>query len=397
MSHIKRHDYLVEVISALEITPVCAILGPRQCGKTTLAREVAERYKGPVFTFDLEDDRDLAKISDPFLALSDLEGLIIIDRAHLLPHLFESLRVLVDEKKNRHFLILSFAPSHLLQKTSESLAGRITYVEMMPFCLEEVGNDFNKLWSYGGFPPAYMAKTPQASYEWRRAHIKSFLERSMSGLGFRVYPQVIRRFLSLLADCHDDRFNASEIARLLNVTSKTVWAYLDMVEASFMVRRLNPWVADINKRQVKSPKIYFRDTGILHNILGIQTYEELTNHPKLESSWRCFVLEQLIRRYRADPEDCYFWETSNGLGIDLLIVKEGKRRGFILKHSGNTREKSITTAMEDLGLDLIAVVSPPFDMRFFAKSPEKRWDHFCDQVVDVGRTEYIKWTSHEGE
>lgn len=355
MSHIKRADYLMKIIAALEITPVCALLGPRKCGKTALSKVMAETYEGPVFTFDLEDESDLEKLSEPFLALSRLEGLIIIDGAHLLPKLFETLRVLVDEKKNRRFLILSFAPHHLLQKTSESLAGCIIYIEMMPFSIGEIKEveRHKKLWIRGGLPQAFLSKNTQDSWEWRKSYIKDFLKSDMRTLGFNVSPQVMRRFWFLLAEGHGERFNASKIARELDVTPKTVWSYLDVLKASYMVRSLNPWVANISKRQVKSPRIYFRDTGILHSFLNIQTYEDLTNHPKIESSWRGHAMEEVIHYYSADPEDCYYWETQNGAGIDLLIVKDGIKMGFQFQFSDkNKRTKSVDIAKKDLGLDM---------------------------------------------
>lgn len=265
---ISRPQQFAKIIHSFNVTPVCALIGPRQCGKTTIAQRFSEQYQGNVHHFDLEDDRDLAKLQDPMLTLGALEGLIIIDEIHHAPDLFRSLRVLVDEKKQRQFLILGSASQKLLQQTSETLAGRITYIEMTPFSLSEVTNQ-QKLWIRGGFPLAYLAKIDAISEDWRRSYIKTFLEKDIPGFGFSMSPQKIRRFWAMIAHYHGQIFNASEIGLSLGINYKTAQHYLDILESTFMVRRLNPWFSNIKKRQVKSSKIYFRDSGIFHTLMGI--------------------------------------------------------------------------------------------------------------------------------
>lgn len=369
-THILRYSYLKEIHRSFQITPVCALVGPRQCGKTTLAKEFAKEYPNSVYFFDLEDDRDLARFADPLLVLSDLEGLIIIDEIHHCPDLFKTLRVLVDEKKKRHFLILTKASENLFHQTSESLAGRITYIEMMPFSIQEI-NDDNKLFSRGGFPASYLAESEEMSYEWRRSYIKTFLERDIPSLGLKISPQNIRRFWSMLAHYHANIFNASEIARSLGVDPKTSESYLNILEHSFMVRPLYPWLANIKKRQVKSFKIYFRDTGILHTLLNIENYDGLLNHPKLAASWEGFAMEQVIHSHRADLEDCFFWATSNGAKLDLLIAKDGGKVGYEFKFTSKpTITKSMRIALEDLKLDRLNVVVPGSDDFRLSKNKE---------------------------
>lgn len=360
--YITRKDPLADLTYFFKVTPVCALIGPRQCGKTTTARLFAEQYKGPVHHFDLEDDRDLAKLQDPMLTLSALDGLIIIDEIQHVPGLFRTLRVLVDEKKpGRQFLILGSASHTLLQQTAESLAGRVTYLEMTPFSFWEAP-DRQTLWSRGGFPLSYLAPSDKMSYDWRSGYIKTFLEKDIPSLGFTISPQAIRRFWTMLAHYHGQIFNASELGGSLGITYKTAQSYLDILEATFMVRRLNPWFSNIKKRQVKSPKIYFRDTGLFHTLLGIHDHAALLNHPKLGASWEGFAMEHVIRSHRAEPQDCYFWATHTGAELDLLIEKEGKRLGYEFKYSSSpTLTKSMHIALEDLELDELFVITPNSD------------------------------------
>lgn len=361
-SYVTRKDPLAELNYFFQITPVCALIGPRQCGKTTTARVFAEQCKGPVHRFDLEDDRDLAKLQDPMLALSALDGLIIIDEVQHAPDLFRILRVLVDEKKpGRQFLILGSASHKLLQQTAETLAGRITYLEMMPFSLWEVP-DQKVLWSRGGFPLSYLAANEKLSYDWRRGYVKTFLEQDIPSLGFTVFPQAVRRFWTMLAHYHGQIFNASEIGGSLEMNNKTIQNYLDILESTFMIRRLNPWFSNIKKRQVKSPKIYFRDSGIFHTLIGIHDYDALLNNPKLGASWEGFAMEHIIRSHRADAQDCYFWATHTGAELDLLIMKDGKRLGYEFKYTSSPMlTKSMHIALEDLELDELFVITPNSD------------------------------------
>lgn len=360
-SFILRPHLLEQINYNFLVAPVCALIGPRQCGKTTIALEFAKLYNGPIHHFDLEDDRDLAKLQDPMLALGSLEGLIIIDEIHHVPDLFRTLRVLVDEKRDRKFLILGSASQQLLQQTSETLAGRITYIEMMPFSLEEV-TDQKKLWVRGGFPLSYLASIDKISEDWRRSYIKTFLEKDIPNFGITIAPQVIRRFWTMVAHYHGNIFNASEIGQSLGVNYKTAQHYLDLLEATFMLRRLNPWFSNIKKRQVKSPKIYFRDSGLFHTLLGIHDYSALLNHPKLGASWEGFAMEQIIRHLDAENEDCYFWATHTGGELDLLISKNGRNVGFEFKYTSQPAiTKSIHSALEDLEIDKIIVITPESD------------------------------------
>lgn len=358
---VSRPHQLAEIAHNFQVAPVCALIGPRQCGKTTISRQYADQYQGPVHQFDLEDDRDLAKLQDPMLALGALEGLIIIDEIHHAPDLFRSLRVLVDEKKSRQFLILGSASQKLLRQTSESLAGRITYIEMSPFSLSEV-TDKHRLWLRGGFPLSYLAKTDVLSEAWRRSYIKTFLEKDIPSFGFSMSPQKIRRFWTMIAHYHGQIFNASEIGLSLGINYKTAQHYLDILESTFMIRRLNPWFSNIKKRQVKSPKIYFRDSGIFHTLLGIPNNKALQDHPKIGPSWEGFAMEQIIGHHKAESEDCYFWAIQNGAELDLLIEKDGERTGFEFKYTSRPAlTKSIHNALEDLNLNRIIVITPESD------------------------------------
>lgn len=360
-SFIFRPHLLQHISHNFQVAPVCALIGPRQCGKTTIALEFSKQYKGPIHHFDLEDDRDLAKLHDPILALGSLEGLIIIDEIHHVPDLFRTLRVLVDEKKDRQFLILGSASQQLLQQTSETLAGRITYIEMMPFSLTEV-SDHKKLWVRGGFPRSYLASTEKISEDWRRSYIKTFLEKDIPNFGINIAAQTIRRFWTMVAHYHGNIFNASEIGQSLGINYKTAQHYLDLLEATFMLRRLNPWLGNIKKRQVKSPKIYFRDSGLFHTLLGIHDYSALINNPKVGASWEGFAMEQVIRRLEAESEDCYFWATHTGAELDLLISKDGRNIGFEFKYTSHpAMTKSIHSALEDLELNKVVVITPESD------------------------------------
>ncbi len=360
---ITRSKYLEEIKFALQVTPVCALIGPRQCGKTTIAKQISIQYlqqmpNQKVHHFDLEDYRDIAKLQDPMLFLGSLEGLIIIDEIHHLPDLFKSLRVLVDQKQSRKFLILGSASQKLLLQTSETLAGRIKYIEMTPFSLLETNNQ-QQLWTRGGFPLAYLASSDLISDDWRRSYIKTFLEKDIPNFGLNIAPQMVRRFWAMLTHYHGQIFNASEISNSLGIDYKTAQHYLDLLESTFMIRRLNPWLANIKKRQIKSPKIYFRDSGLFHTLLGIVDHQHLIENPKLGVSWEGMAMEQIIKMHQADSEDCYFWCTQNNAELDLLIVKYGKKIGFEFKFTSNPKiTKSMHIAISDLELDNLIVIIP---------------------------------------
>jgi predicted AAA+ superfamily ATPase len=350
---------LLNLISeSFEATPICALLGPRQCGKTTLAKVYTNiRKDEDVHFFDLEDPLDLARLDNPKIAFESLKGIIVIDEIQLRPNLFSVLRVIVDNT-NIKFLILGSASQELIQQSSETLAGRISYLEMSPFSLQEV-DDIQKLWLRGGFPKSYLSSTDKISMNWRKAYVRTFLEKDIPSFGFNISPHVIRRFWMMLTHYHGQVFNASEIGRSIEVTNKTASRYLDILAGTFMVRRLQPWHENISKRQVKSPKIYFRDSGILHALLGIENKENLYTNPKLGISWEGFAVEEIIRFLRADDEDCYFWSTQSGAELDLLIIKNGVKHGFEFKFTDNPKiTKSMHIAMQDLKLDNLTIIVP---------------------------------------
>ena len=320
-----RQSLTDAVISALRQARVVALLGPRQSGKTTLARGIA---RDGVFTcderlnyFDLEDPAHVDRLATPRLALDPLRGLIVIDEIQRRPDLFPMLRVLADrEDVDARFLILGSASRDLIRQGSETLAGRIHFVDVLPFALAETGPaSFDTLWTRGGFPPSFLAPTDDASWQWREQYIRTYLERDIPGLGIRIPPLALRRFWMMLAHYHGQAFNASEIARSLGVADTTATHYLDVLAGTFMVRRLPAWFENLGKRQIKTPKIYFRDTGIYHRLMDIPDRAELANHPKLGASWEGLALEQLIRASGAPDEQLFFWGVHNQAELDPLV------------------------------------------------------------------------------
>jgi len=357
----ERFKVTDEIHFAFEVTPCVAILGPRQCGKTTEAREYArlQHDMAPQNYFDLENARDIERLRDPLLTLSQLNGLIVIDEIQLHPNLFQTLRVLIDDKsRKQRYLILGSASRELIRQTSESLAGRISYIEMGPFSYMETGEQ-NQTWIRGGFPLSYLAKNEEISFAWRRAYIKTYLEQDIPNLGIQIAPENLRRFWMMLAQSQGSVFNASDIGRSLGLTHKTIQHYADILTGTFMVRQLKPWYENISKRQVKSPKIYIRDTGIFHTLLDIKNHAELLVNQKIGASWESFVLEQMIRFHSALSEDCYFWASHQGAELDLLIIKGGKRLGFEVKFNSSPRlTKSMQVVMENLSLNQLHVIYP---------------------------------------
>lgn len=355
-----ERKYLNQISESFQIAPICALLGPRQCGKTTLANEYAKNLKGKFFLFDLEDPLDLAKLDNPKLTLEPLDGLIVIDEIQRRPELFPILRVMVD-KYNKEFLILGSASSELIRQSSESLAGRINYIEMSPLSLEEA-TDVSILWNRGGFPRSYLAKSDMLSNEWRKSYIRTYLEKDIKNLGFDISSQTMRRLWNMIAHYHGQILNASELGRSINVSYKTIDRYIDILSGTFMIRRLSPWFENIGKRQIKSPKIYFRDSGLLHTILGIENTEQLQMHPKLGSSWKGFALEEVIRKLDTDYNDCYFWATQGGAELDLLVIKNGKKLGFEIKYTDSPKiTKSMHSAIDDLNLEQMTIIIPGKD------------------------------------
>lgn len=356
----KRERYLEAIQRQLQVHPLCGILGPRQVGKTTLAKEFIKQTNQEAVFFDLENPLDLGRLENPMLALEGITNkLIVIDEIQRRPDLFPVLRVLADQEgKNRKFLILGSASRDLIRQSSETLAGRIGYIELPPFTLPEV-EDSSKLWFRGGFPRSYLAETDAGSYLWRQDYITTFLERDIPNLGFSIPPNQLRRFWLMLAHYHGQIFNASEIGTSLGVSHHTVNKYLDILAGTFMVRILSPWFENLKKRQVKSPKIYFRDSGILHALVGISEKEQLDTNPKLGAYWEGFALEEVIATFGARAEECYFWALHTQAELDLFIIKNGKRIGFEFKYTDAPRlTKSMHTAMADLKLDHLAVIYP---------------------------------------
>jgi predicted AAA+ superfamily ATPase len=353
-----RQKFLSLIEQHFQIHKVCALLGPRQCGKTTLSQQFAKIKEIPrINIFDLEDPLDLERLNEPMLALSNLQGFVIIDEIQYKPNLFSILRVLAD-KNNIKFLVLGSASRDLIKQSSETLAGRIGYIEMTPFELTET-NEIHKLWLRGGFPLSYLADNDELSFLWRQNYIKTFLERDIPSLGFSIPTAQLRKFWLMLCHYHGGIFNASELGNSLGVSYHTAKHYLDILEGTFMIRVLQPWYENLKKRQVKTPKIYFRDSGVYHTLLGLNNNEDIATHPKIGSSWEGFALEQIIRYYNADSEECYFWSSHNVAEIDLLIVKNGKRLGFEFKYTDTPKiTKSMKISLEDLKLDKINVIFP---------------------------------------
>ncbi|HPR88992.1 MAG TPA: ATP-binding protein [bacterium] len=354
-----RTEQIKQVRHLIESHPVVGIIGARQVGKTTLARQVAEQIAGGAAFFDLENPEDLARLSDPMLGLKGLKGLVVIDEIQRLPGLFTVLRVLVDRSDNNaRFLILGSASPDLLRQSSESLAGRIIYHELFPFSLLEVGSqEHRKLWLRGGFPRSFLARTLPLSDEWRKGFIRTFLERDIPQFGFNINATTLRRFLTMLAHYHGQLFNASEIGRSLGISHVTIRRYLDMLSAALVVRQLQPWFVNIAKRQIKAPKIYLADSGLLHSLLNIKTANELEGHPKVGASWEGFVIEQLVIQLGLDYSDCFFWGTYSGAELDLLFMRGQKRIGVEIKRTTTPHlTASMHSTLETLKLTHLYVI-----------------------------------------
>jgi uncharacterized protein len=354
---IPRPAFIHQIKASFKVHPVTALLGPRQCGKTTLARMIAENE--PSTIFDLENPVDIQRLSAPMQTLKALDGLVIIDEIQRKPELFELLRVLVDRPgQEARFLLLGSASPHLIKGVSESLAGRIGFVDLSGFQLWEVGvNHRDRLWLRGGFPRAYLADSESESINWRENFIRTFLERDIPQLGITIPAEILRRFWSMVAHYHGQVWNAAEFARSLGTAENTARRYLDILAGAYMVRVLPPWFENLKKRQVKAPKIYIRDSGLFHSLQRIPTLADLRGHPKIGASWEGIVLEHVIGLFRT--RDAYFWATHAGAELDLLVTISGKRHGFEFKYAdapGRTRAMHI--AIQDLGLEHLWVVFP---------------------------------------
>jgi hypothetical protein len=356
---IKRDSHIKALESLLSRHPVVGIIGARQVGKTTLARELARRRRGEVHRFDLEDPGDLNMLREPMMALEKLRGLVVIDEVQRLPAIFQTLRVLVDRPRApARFLVLGSASPELLKQSSETLAGRIFYHKLEGFSLDEVGaGKSERLWLRGGFPRSFLADSDGASDEWRRGFIQTFLERDVPQLGIAVPAATLRRFWMMLAHYHGQTWNASEIARSFGVSHTAVRRYLDLLTSALVVRQLPPWHENIGKRQVKSPKVYIADSGLLHALLKCVSMRDLEAHPKVGASWEGFVLGELQRRIGASDDECYFWATHAGAELDLVVMRGRKRFGFEIKRTSVPRvTPSMRSALDDLRLESIDVV-----------------------------------------
>jgi len=381
---IDRQREILALQRLLRLNPVVGIVGARQVGKTTLARAYAAGIKTPVTFFDLEDPEDLARLADPMLALKPLKGLVVIDEVQRLPEIFRVLRVVADRPtRPARFLILGSASPELLRQGAESLAGRVIFHELKGFALDEVGiAHHRRLWQRGGFPRAYLAQTEAQSWEWRRAFIQTFLERDLPQLGINIRSAALRRFWSMLAHYHAQTWNSSEFARAFGVADTTVRNYLDVLSAALVVFQLPPWHENIGKRQVKSPKVYIADSGILHALLNLPRLRDLEGHPKVGASWEGFVIGQVIRQLGAKPEQCYFWATHAGSELDLLVVSGGQRLGFEIKRSSSPRlTPSMRNAKKDLDLENLDVIYP--GNTTFPMAPGIRAVAFSRLLVDL--------------
>jgi predicted AAA+ superfamily ATPase len=354
---IKRDSVLSTIKIALGRSRVVALVGPRQSGKTTLARQFVP--SDSLNYFDLEDLASLSRLEEPMTALRNLRGIVVIDEIQRRPDLFPVLRVLCDrDPLPARFLILGSASPDLVRAYSESLAGRVETILISGFSLAEVGVDaLEQHWLRGGFPRSYLAATEADSIAWRKNFIQMFLERDLPQWGVRIPAVTLLRFWTMLAHYHGQIWNTAELARSLGVSEPTTRHYLDILEGVFMVRVLQPWHANIKKRQVKAPKVYFHDSGLLHYLLGIRTNLDLQTNPKSSASWEGYAIEEVLKVVA--PDETYYWATHNGAELDLLLLKDGHRFGVECKRVDGPRlTPSMRTAIEDLELDKIFVIYP---------------------------------------
>jgi len=356
---IERLAQIDHIKSLLSQNPIVAIIGARQVGKTTITYEIEKHWKAPSTRFDCEDPDDLVRLNEPKLALKNLSGLVIIDEIQRKPDLFPLLRVLVDRENNKAtFLILGSASPNLLKQSSESLAGRISYFNLNGFSLIEVGQENeSKLWIRGGFPRSYLAQTDKASVTWRKDFIRTFLERDIPQLGFHIPAMTLHRFWNMLAHYHGQIWNGSELGRAFGMSHASVKRYVDLLTDALVVWQLKPWYQNMSKRQVKAPKVYIRDSGILHGLLGIESFLALEKHPKIGASWEGFVLSELLHQLKVEQSEAYFWATHAGAELDLLVFINGQPIGFEIKRTTSPKmTPSINNSLTDLKLDRLFVI-----------------------------------------
>jgi uncharacterized protein len=352
-----RHTLTQQIEHALTHNPVVSLIGPRQCGKTTLARAIGNSQDATFF--DLEHPVDAERLKNPLTALEHLRGLVVIDEAQLQPSLFPVLRVLADRTPlPARFLLLGSASPDLASNISESLAGRIHFVNMSGFNLQEVGSyNWRDLWYRGGFPRSYLAQSDADSFKWREDFIATFLERDLRRLGVLVAPESLRRLWMMIAHYHGQVAKLSDIGRSLGENHTTIRRHLDILEGALVLRQLQPWHENVGKRQVKSPKVYVRDTGILHTLLGLGNATTIESHPKLGASWEGFITERIIETF--GERNCMFWATQAGAELDLLVLHQGKRYGFEIKYADAPKTtKSMREAIKTLGLTKLFIVYP---------------------------------------
>jgi uncharacterized protein len=365
---IDRKNIRIKIEKHLNDYPVTLILGPRQCGKTTLAREINKKHEGAFF--DLEDPATPLQPERAGIILSELEGLVVIDECQRQPTIFDLLRVLSD-RKNRPatFLLTGSASPALIRGASESMAGRVAYMNLGGFNVSEIKIDKpTPLWLRGGLPPSYLSKNNKTSYEWRKNYIRSLLERDIPQLGIRIPSQTFYRFWMMVAHYHGKIWNASHFSRAMGVKEDTARKYLDILTGAFMIRQLQPWYINIRKRVVKSPKIYVRDTGLLHSYLGLESFNDLMGHPQFGFSWEGFVIEQILALSVKDDE-AFFYKTHAGAELDLLILHKGLKFGFEIKYQDAPRlSKSMVNVMDDLNLKKLWVIYPGKELYTLGKN-----------------------------
>jgi len=381
---IERERQLGRLRVLMRQAKVVAILGARQVGKTTLARDYARSIPGPVTHFDLEDPGAVARLAEPVAALAGLRGLVVLDEIHRRPDLFPALRVLVDRPRAPvRFLILGSASSALLKQSAESLAGRIAYHTLEGFSLAEVGEkSAERLWVRGSYPRSFLARTEAESLRWRQDLVTTYLERDLPDLGVTIPSATLRRFWTMLAHWHGQVWKSAEFARSFGVADTTVRRYLDLLSDTFMARILLPFHENIGKRQVKSPKVYLTDSGLLHALLDIRSSDGLDVHPRLGASWEGFAVAQTISHLEARPEECFFWATHTGAELDLLVLRGRQRLGFEIKRTEQPQvTPSMRSALADLRLDRLDVIHAGKET--YPLAPRVRAVAFSRLVADV--------------
>ncbi|HQS84555.1 MAG: hypothetical protein B7Y25_06600 [Alphaproteobacteria bacterium 16-39-46] len=373
----ERPFYLKKIEKEFLVHGACALLGPRQVGKTTIAKQFVHNASSPVHYFDLENPDDLIILQDPLRAFENLKGYIIIDEIQRRPELFPTLRYLIDQKKSK-FLILGSASRDLILQSSESLAGRIGYIEVEGFSVAE-GMDQTLLMERGGFPSSYLAENYELSFHWRKSYIRTFLERDIPALGITVNPLLMYRFWQMLCNVHGGIININDLSTSLSISGHTLRRYLEILCGTFMTRLLVPWHENISKRQIKTPKFYIRDIGILTALLSLNYEQTVWQNPRIGFLWEGFAIEQITSIFQIPSSECFFWKSNQGAELDLLLFIHGKKIGFELKYSDTpTLTKSMHIALQDLKLDHLFIVYPG-----------KKTLKLSEQITLIGLTDFL--------